>query len=78
MKKPIAHSLSAHINWNVKIKKKKKKKKKKKEKKKKKKENLVWLEAFQRFTLLSISRIDIQLHSKTEGVMRSIINKSYK
>ena len=72
MKKPIAHSLSAHINWNVKIKKKKKKNKKKK------KENLVWLEAFQRFTLLSISRIDIQLHSKTEGVMRSIINKSYK
>ena len=75
MKKPIAHSLSAHINWNVKIKKKKKKNKKKK---KRKSSLAVWLEAFQRFTLLSISRIDIQLHSKTEGVMRSIINKSYK
>ena len=75
MKKPIAHSLSAHINWNVKIKKKKNKNKKKK---KRKYSLAVWLEAFQRFTLLSISRIDIQLHSKTEGVMRSIINKSYK
>ena len=74
MKKPIAHSLSAHINWNVKIKKKKRKIKKKK----RKSSRAVWLEAFQRFTLLSISRIDIQLHSKTEGVMRSIINKSYK
>ena len=72
MKKPIAHSLSAHVNWNVKI------KKKRKIIKKKKKENLAWLEVFQRFTLLSISRIDIQPHSKTEGVMRSIINKSYK
>ena len=72
MKKPIAHSLSAHVNGNV------KKKKKKRKIIKKKKENLAWLEVFQRFTLLSISRIDIQPHSKTEGVMRSIINKSYK
>ena len=32
MKKPIAHSLSAHVNWNVKIKKKKKNNQKKKKK----------------------------------------------